>query len=312
MIEKGTKSSPLKKVIVRAARKVALDNQDKIERGLERSFLFKLMDKVIYHKVKEVLGFDRCRLQITAAAPISKETLEFFLSFNLPLFEIYGMSESSGPATLSYPGQFRVGKTGVVMSGGQVKVADDGEVLIKGEHVFKGYLYNQEETEKILDKDGWLHSGDLGAFDHEGFLSITGRKKNILITAGGENVAPEMLENKINAIPGVEQAVVIGDQRKYLSALITLSEEAMSLSKDLSSKATTLEELAYCPLFKLYLEKEMEKINSLVARVQSIKKFSILRDPFSENRGELTPTMKIKRNIIYKNHENAINELYQN
>lgn len=311
MIEKGSKNSGIKKFLARLARKIALKNRENIERGKERSFSFKLADKIIYSKVREALGLDRCRLQITAAAPISKETLEFFLSLNIPLYEIYGMSESSGPATISYPGEFRVGKAGVTMSGGQVKIANDGEILIKGKHVFKGYLHNEKETNKILDKEGWLHSGDLGAFDEEGFLSVTGRKKNILITAGGENIAPEMLENKINAIPGVEQAVVIGDHKKYLSALITLSEESLAIAKSLKSQARTLEEVSFCPLFKTYLDREMAAVNELVARVQTIKKFSILHSSFSENKGELTPTMKIKRNTIYKNYEKDINALYQ-
>lgn len=310
MIEKASANSSLKKVIAKMARKIALANTDKMERGEKKSFWFGLADKVVYTKVREALGLDQCRLQVTAAAPISKETLSFFLSLNIPLYEIYGMSESSGPATLSYPGQFRVGKAGVVMPGGEVKIAEDGEILIRGDHVFKGYLHDEVESNKILDAEGWLHSGDIGSFDEEGFLSVTGRKKNILITAGGENVAPEMLENKINAIPGVEQAVVIGDHRKYLSALLTLSSEALPIAQNLRSSARSREELAECPVFKSYLDEKIEELNTSVARVQTIKKYSILPEPFSEGRGELTPTMKIKRKIICENYEKSIDALY--
>lgn len=310
MIAKASQNSKLKKVLARWAKKVGLENQAHTEHGREKSFSFKLADKLIYTKVRKALGLDRCRLQITAAAPISKETLEFFLSLNIPLYEIYGMSESSGPATLSYSDHFRLGKAGTPMDGTQVKIADDGEILMKGSHVFKGYLHNEEETKEIIDSDGWLHSGDLGSFDSEGFLSITGRKKNILITAGGENIAPEMLENKLNSIPGVEQVVVIGDKKKYLSALVTLSQEALTISKTLESKASTQEELSFCPVFRAYLDKEIASINSLVARVQTIKKYSILSKSFSEEKGELTPTMKIKRNVIYQRYSKDINALY--
>ena len=310
MIEKGSSNSGLKKMMAKFARGVALARVDKMERGLERGLLFKFADKIVYQKVRKALGLDNCRLQVTAAAPISKETLEFFLSLNIPLYEIYGMSESSGPATLSYPGQFRIAKAGVVMPGGEVRIAEDGEILIRGNHVFKGYLHDEEETKKILDKDGWLHSGDLGSFDEDGFLSVTGRKKNILITAGGENVAPEMLENKINAIPGVEQAVVIGDQRKYLSTLLTLSTEALSIAANLQSKARTMKDLSDCPIFKTYLDAKIEEVNASLARVQTIKKYSILPEPFTEGRGELTPTMKIKRKTINENYASKINALY--
>ena len=310
MVEKGSKNSGLKKMIARWARGVALENQKNIEEGKARSFSFSLANKLVFSKVREALGLDRCRLQVTAAAPISKETLEFFLSINIPLYEIYGMSESSGPATLSYPGQFRIAKAGVVMPGGEVKIAEDGEILIRGNHVFKGYLHNEEETNKILDKNGWLHSGDIGEFDQDGFLSITGRKKNILITAGGENIAPEMLENKINSIAGIEQAVVIGDHKKYLSALVSLSEDAMVLAKNLGCDVKNLPDLSRCPKFKKYLEDEFGKVNETVARVQTIKKFEVLPSSFSEEKGELTPTMKIKRNVVCQNYADDIIRMY--
>ena len=220
------------------------------------------------------------------------------------------MSECSGPTTISLPGQSKIGTAGRPIHGTFVKVANDDEILIKGPHIFLGYLHNQTATVQTLDQDGWLHSGDLGSIDNKGYLSITGRKKNILITAGGENIAPEMLENKLKAIPGIEHIVVIGDQKKYLSALLTLSQEALTIAKEIKSPNQTLKGLTQCPLFHNYIQKQLDIINQSVARVQSIKKFMILNKTFSEEKNELTPTLKIKRHIIYKHYANEIGQLY--
>ena len=310
MIEKSAQNSSFKRFVARWAKNVGLKNQKKLERGQPTGFLFKLADKIVYKKVREALGLDRCRLQITTAAPISRGTLKFFLSLNIPLSEIYGMSESSGPTTLSLPGDFRVGSSGRTLKGTQIKLADDGEILIKGKHVFMGYMHNQAETDHVLKK-GWLHTGDIGEFDKEGYLLITGRKKNILITAGGENIAPEMLEGKLSSIPGLEMAVVVGDQKKYLSALLTLSPSAIDICQEIGSQAKTIEEVRGCELFKAYLDEKLEELNKSVARVQTIKKYTVLNSSFSEESGELTPTLKIKRNIVCLNHNKLIESLYQ-
>lgn len=310
MMTQSSKQNFIKKLLFNCARKVGLSYHKNTERSIWISTGYSIFQKIIFNKVRKALGLDRCSLQITSAAPISMDTLNFFFSLDIPLYEIYGMSECSGPATISFPKQYRIGKTGCPLAKTQIKIADDNEILMKGPHVFLGYLNNDQATLETIDQDGWLHSGDLGELDEEGFLAITGRKKNLLITAGGENVAPEMLENKLKAIPGIEQTVVIGDQRKYLSALFTLSEEALEIGKRTGSSATNIEELSKCNIFHQFLNQQIEHINQSVARVQSIKKFSILSGSFSEATGELTPTMKIKRNYIYKKYSSEIASLY--
>jgi len=232
------------------------------------------------------------------------------MSLNIPLYEIYGMSECSGPATISYFGHYKMGRTGRAMTHSEVKIANDGEILIRGKHVFKGYLHNEEATKETLDQDGWLHTGDLGEFDNDGFLAITGRKKNIIITAGGENIAPEMLEKKLKSIPEIEHAVVVGDNKKYLSALITTSELAMSVAKELGSKANNKIELSQCEKFQTYIKNKIREINQSLARVQTVKTFAILPYDFTEEGGELTPTMKVKRPVVLQKYKNEISSLY--
>ena len=312
MVEKGAEASPLKKKIAKWAKAVGLEQAKKSQFRQVPGLQYKIAKKIVYKKVREALGLDRCRFQITAAAPISEDTLNFFFSLDIPIYEIYGMSECSGPATISLPdGQFRIGKAGLPIKDTEVKIADDKEVMIKGKNVFMGYLHNPEATQETLDGEGWLHSGDLGSIDHEGFLTINGRKKNLIITAGGENISTEMIESRFVSIPVVEHAVVIGDRKKYLSMLVTLDQAtASSFSKEIGSEAKDPSQIAKCPIFNEYLRKEVDRINQGVARVQTVKQFKILDTNFSEASGELTPTMKVKRNVVLKKYENVIAELY--
>lgn len=311
MIQKGAQNSPLKKRIAKWAKEVGLANKPTHEKGAEPNLSFKIANKLVFSKVRQALGLDRCRLQITAAAPISRHTLDFFLSLNIPLFELYGLSECSGPATVSLPGHFRQGKIGLPLKGTEMKIAQDGEILIKGPHVFKGYLYNEEATQEAIDKEGWLHTGDLGAIDVDGYVSITGRKKNLIITAGGENISTEMIESKFKYIEEVEHAVVVGDQQKYLSVLLTLdSDAAKRKAEELGLSAAEQSNLEKSGPFQGYIEQRIEELNKSVARVQTIKKFKLLKNNFSEDSGELTPTLKVKRNVVLKKYEADINKLY--
>ena len=310
MLEKSAQNSPLKRKIAKWAKSVGLETAKRLEKGKSPHSLFKLADKLVFNKVKEALGLDRCRIQVTAAAPISKDTLNFFVSLNIPLYEIFGMSESSGPATISYPGQFKVGKTGKTLTGTEIKIAEDGEIMLRGKHVFMGYLNNESETKETINPEGWLHTGDRGEIDSEGYLAITGRKKNIIITAGGENIAPEMLENKLKGIEGVEQAVVVGDQKKYLSALITLSPESPDLQKLAEQKGASCKDLAFDKNINAYFNEKISLLNKDLARVQTIKRFCLLPENFTEKDGELTPTMKIKRNIVIEKYKEQIDTMY--
>src|SRR6185436_15277378 len=207
---------------VRWARGKGLAGGYAAQQGAGMPMFYGLANKLVFSKVRKQLGLDRARMLVTSAAPIGKSTLEFFLSLGLPICEVYGMSECTGPATMSIPSKMRTGKAGFCPPGAEIRIADDGEICMRGRHVFKGYFKDPAATAETLDGEGWLHSGDIGEMDKDGFLQITDRKKELIITAGGENIAPALVEGQIKSIGVVSQAVVIGDRRRYLSVLLTL------------------------------------------------------------------------------------------
>lgn len=287
---------------------------EEIEYGEPRGALklqYKLADKLIFSKIKGALGFDRLRMGVSAAAPIGLDVLEFFASFDIIVREIYGQSEDTGPTTANrpMPGQTRLGTVGLPIPDVEVKIADDGEILVKGRNVFKGYYKNEEATDETLI-DGWLHSGDIGKFDDDGFLRITGRKKEIIITAGGKNIAPAKIEKLLKKIDGISQAVVIGDRRKFLSALLTIDpERGPALAKE-RGWPTDPEELVDHPDFLAYVEQEVEAANGELARVSTIKKWRVLPHDFSQETDELTPTQKIKRRVVESKYADEIDSMY--
>ncbi|TNF25383.1 MAG: long-chain fatty acid--CoA ligase [Deltaproteobacteria bacterium] len=307
----GAQNSGLKKRIAAWARKKGLAGGMAGQYGKSLPFGYGLADKLVFSKVRERLGLDRCRVQITSAAPIGRDTLDFFLSLGVPIFEVYGMSECTGPATLSTPSRYRTGKAGWCLPGAELKIAEDGEVCMRGRHVFKGYFKNEAATAETIDAEGWLHSGDIGVIDGDGFLQITDRKKDLIITAGGENIAPQVIEGMLKAIPVVSQAVVIGDKRKYLTALLTLDPERVPTDAAAAgSPAKDANAAAACPTFNAWLMKEVEAVNGKLARVQTIKKLTIIPSDFSIEGGELTPTMKIKRKVVRDKYSNQIEAMY--
>ena len=248
---------------------------------------------------------------VTPKRAISRDTLEFFLSLGVPIMEVYGMSECTGPATVSVPGKYATGKVGPKMPGTELKIAEDGEVLMRGRHVLKGYFKNPDATAEAIDEDGWLHSGDIGVIDENGFLQITDRKKDLLITAGGENIAPQVIEGQLKAIPAVSQAVVVGDRKKHLSALLTLDETKLEAVKSESgSGASDMANLAADDKVKDWLFAQVEEINKSLARVQTIKKIAVLPADLSIEGGELTPTMKVKRKIVNTKYAEIIDGFY--
>jgi long-subunit acyl-CoA synthetase (AMP-forming) len=307
----AAKNSGMKKRIGTWAKGVGLKGGYASQRGESMPMFYGLADKLVFSKVKALLGLDECRLQITSAAPISKSTLEFFLSLGVPIMEVYGMSESTGPATISLPHKYRTASVGWVLPGTEVRIADDGEICMRGRHIFKGYYKNSEATAEALDEDGWLHSGDIGDIDDQGFLRITDRKKDLIITAGGENIAPQLLEGMLKSIAVVSQAVVIGDRRKHLSALLTIDETKVQETIEQSgSPAKTMEELASCDKAHSWLMEQVEEVNKGLARVQTIKKIKILPRDLSIEGGELTPTMKVKRKVVNANYAADIEAFY--
>ena len=264
-----------------------------VPRALEMQY--RLADRVVISKIKEAIGFDRIREMISGAAPISADVLEFFASLDMPIKEIYGQSEDTGPTSCNLPGRTKLGTVGPPLPGLQVRLADDGEILVRGPNVFLGYYKEPEATAETL-VDGWLCSGDLGAFDSEGYLSITGRKKEIIITAGGKNIAPKNIEALIKQSPLVGEAVVIGDRRKYLTALVTL--EPTATGKLLPDQVRS------------QIQVKIDEVNQTLARVEQIKKFAILDRPFGIDTGELTPTLKIKRKVVAQKYAREIEAMY--
>jgi long-chain acyl-CoA synthetase len=268
---------------------------------------YKLANKLIFAKVKGALGLDRIRVAVSGAAPIAAEVLEFFTGLDIIIYEVYGQSEDCGPTSFNVPGQTRFGTVGPVLPGVDVKIADDGEILVKGPNVFMGYLHDKEATDAALI-DGWLYSGDLGAFDKDGFLTITGRKKDIIITAGGKNITPVNIEGALKNHELISEAVVIGDRRKFLSALVTLDDDA--LTRFCESNGIKTQEPHKDPAIQQEVEKCVEAVNKLFARVENVRKFHILHRNLTIDDGELTPTLKVKRNVVYEHFSNEIDSMY--
>jgi len=262
--------------------------------------------KLVHHKVAHAVGMDQVKAAVTAAAPISVDVLEFFAGFGMSVIEVYGQSEGSGPSTANRPGATKFGSVGTAYPGTEVRIAADGEVLLKGGNVFAGYYKNPEATAETLI-DGWLHSGDIGEFDRDQFLTITGRKKDIIITAGGKNIAPKDLETGIKDNPLVSEAVLIGDRRKYLTALVTLDPVAAGTYADRHNLTGPLH---LSPEIRREIQATIDGINKKVSQVNGVKKFSILPRELSIENGELTGTLKVKRNRVTEHFAAEIEALY--
>jgi len=273
---------------------------------LQRSYAF--ADKQVLSKIRNLFG-GRIRLAVSGAAPINPEILRFFDAAGVLVLEGWGMTETSTAATISTPEDFKVGTIGKPFPGCEVKIASDGEILVKGPNVFQGYHKNPEATKETI-VDGWLHTGDIGEIEPDGFIKITGRKKDIIITAGGKNITPANLEAEIKQHPLVSQCVVVGDRRPYLVALVTLDpEEAVKYAQE-NNLAEDPAQLAANTDVKAAIEAHVEKINENFARVEQVKKISILPHDLSQESGELTPTLKVKRAVVAQKHEDAIEQLY--
>jgi long-chain acyl-CoA synthetase len=249
----------------------------------------RIADKLVFSKVKERLG-GNLRAGVSGAAPISVEILEFFYAMDILILEGYGLTESSSGCSVNREENFRFGTVGLPLPGVEVRIADDGEILIRGDNVFAGYYKDEEATRQTIDEEGWLHTGDVGTLDDEGFLKITDRKKDIIVTAGGKNVAPQNLENDLKRVPGISQAVVIGDRRPYLVALITV-EPGVDDPESVAHAA-------------------VDEVNRERTRFEQIKKFIVLDRDFSPEHGEVTPTMKLRRRAIVEHFADDIDRLY--
>ncbi|MFN2612004.1 MAG: long-chain fatty acid--CoA ligase [Solirubrobacterales bacterium] len=267
-----------------------------------------LADKLVLSEIRDLFG-GRLKHAVSGAAPINPEILRFFDAAGVTVVEGWGMTETSTAATIATRDDFKVGTIGKPFPDCQVKIADDGEILVKGPNVFQGYYKNEKATRETL-VDGWLHTGDIGEMDSEGYLKITGRKKDIIITAGGKNITPANLEAEIKQSQWVSQCVVVGDRRPYLVALVTLDPEEVSKLAAEKGWPTDPAEIAQQPEVRGMIQAQIDDVNQRFARVEQIKKFAILPADLSQEGGELTPTMKVKRNVVADKYAGEIEELY--
>jgi long-chain acyl-CoA synthetase len=306
------KEGGLKKAVFNWSIKVGKRMREVERSGREPGFLlrrqYKFADERVLSKIRGLFG-GRIRLAVSGAAPINPEILSFFDAAGVLVLEGWGMTETSTAATISSAEDFKVGTIGKPFPGCEVRIAEDGEILVKGPNVFQGYYKNEEATRETI-VDGWLHTGDIGEIDEDGFITITGRKKDIIITAGGKNITPANLENEIKQHPLVSQCVVVGDRRPYLVALVTLDpEDSVAYAKEHGLPEDPVE-LASSEQIRKAIEDHVETINEKFARVEQVKKIAILPQDLSQESGELTPTMKVKRAVVTSTHEPEIEALY--
>jgi long-chain acyl-CoA synthetase len=269
-----------------------------LEVPAELAAVFAAADEALFTKVRAAFG-GRLRQALTGAAPIAKEVLEFFYAAGVPVLEGYGMTETAGVGTVTALSKFRFGTVGVEAPGVRIRIADDGEILMSGPNVFAGYWNNPDATAATV-VDGWVHTGDLGAIDPDGFVTITGRKKDIIITSGGKNIAPANIENELRQSRWISHAVMYGDARPYPVALITVdAEEVASLGAGSRERLTEL------------IQGVVDEVNARHSRVEQVKRFAILDRDLSQETGELTPTLKVKRAVVAANHGDVIESLYR-
>jgi long-chain acyl-CoA synthetase len=269
---------------------------------------FEQADEKLFKNVRAIFG-GNVRHAVTGAAPIAKEILEFFWAAGVPVMEGYGMTESATAATVCTIEDHRFGTVGRPFPGVQIKIADDGEVLIKGANVFQGYYKNAEASFGSVE-DGWLHTGDLGSLDADGYLSITGRKKDIIITAGGKNITPANLENDLKHCRWISQAVMHGDQRPYPVVLVTLDEEEIVTFAREHGLPEDPAELCKEPKVREMIAEQVEHANRRYAPVEQVKRFAILPKDLSQETGELTPTLKVKRSVVAEKYADVLDALY--
>jgi len=258
----------------------------------------------VFSKLRARLGLDRCRFLVSGGAPLSPDIAEFFHTVGLLILEGYGLTETVAAAFFNRMDRYRFGTVGPALDVVEVKIADDGEILMRGPSVFHQYYNNPQATHEAVEPDGWFHSGDIGNLE-DGFLRITDRKKDLIVTAGGKKVAPQPLENAIKMqSPLVSQVLVYGDRRPYCVALLTLSGDAVKKYGSAGAPASDSPEL------KALLKKDIDELNSKLASYETIKKFAVLPNDFTEASGELTPSLKVKRKLVIERYQSVIDGLY--
>jgi long-chain acyl-CoA synthetase len=272
--------------------------------GLEQA------EAALFAPARAAIGLDQCVYFVSGAAPINADILKFFHAIGIPIAEVYGQTEDCGPTTLNPRDRIKIGTVGPAIPGVEVRIAEDGEVLVRGGNVFPGYYKNEEATAEMLE-GGWMHSGDVGVLDEDGYLTITDRKKDLIITAAGKNVAPQELENRLKYHPLVSQAVVIGDRRPYLTALVTLDEETTAkFAADRGLGTDDPAELSQHPEILASVEGAVEAVNAGFSRAEQIKRWTVLPRDFLQEEDEVTPTLKVRRRAIIQKYADDIERMY--
>ncbi|GAB6984768.1 AMP-dependent synthetase/ligase [Nocardioides pyridinolyticus] len=285
-------------------------------RGLERGKVplpvrakHAVFDRLVYGKLRSALG-GNCVYAVSGGAPLGERLGHFYRGIGLVVLEGYGLTETTAALTANRPDAIKVGTVGQPLPGTAVRVADDGELLFRGGQVFAGYWRNEEATAEALERDGWFHTGDLGEVDNEGFVRITGRKKEIIVTAGGKNVAPAVLEDRVRASLLVDQCMVVGDGRPFIGALVTIDRESFPLWAEQHGKTGTVADLVEDPDLLATVQEAVDEANKAVSKAESIRRFTVLPGEWTEEGGQLTPSLKLKRNVVMRELRDEVDALY--
>ena len=268
-----------------------------------------VFDRLVYGKLRAAMG-GRIQFAVSGGAPLGTRLGHFFRGIGVIVLEGYGLTETTAPATVNVPEKVKIGTVGTPLPGVGIRIAEDGEILIQGVNVFRGYRNNDAATAEAL-QDGWFHTGDIGELDDDGYLKITGRKKELLVTAGGKNVAPAVLEDRLRAHPLVSQCIVVGDQKPFIAALLTIDAEMLpAWAKNNGLPALTVEQARTNDVVLAELQKAVDDANTAVSKAESIRKFAVLPGDFTEENGYLTPSLKLKRNVVMKDFHDDVEALY--
>ena len=296
------------------AEKVAISYSEALDKGsvpLPLKLQHALFDKLVYSKLRAALGGNVTHC-VSGGAPLGARLGHFFRGIGVTILEGYGLTETSAGSTLNLPNAMKIGTVGRAIPGTSVRIAEDGEILLKGAQIFRGYYNNPKATKEALDADGWFHSGDIGTIDDEGYVAITGRKKELIVTAGGKNVAPAVLEDRLRAHPLVSQCVVVGDNKPFIAALVTIDPEAFPAWKKQAGKpeGTTIADLVDDAELRGTIQAAVDEANKAVSKAESIRSFRILPGDFTEETGHLTPSLKLKRNVVLQDFARDVEALY--
>jgi long-chain acyl-CoA synthetase len=306
--------SPVKARIFQVAAETAIAYSQALDAAgptLGLRLRHRLADRLVYGKLRGAIG-GQVRYAVSGGAPLGERLGHFFRGAGITILEGYGLTETSPAATVNRPSRNKIGTVGLPLPGVTTRIADDGEILIEGPIIFAGYWHNEAATAEVIDESGWFHTGDIGEIDDEGFLRITGRKKELIVTAAGKNVAPAVLEDRVRAHALISQCVVVGDARPYVACLVTLDEETFAHWKASHGKPAdaTATDLADDGDLSAEIQAAIDDANALVSRAESIKRFRVLGTDFTEAGGHLTPTLKVRRNLVMKDYGTDIELLY--